>query len=446
MTVGTTGTNRGFSGYFRRDLPEENAELTHVGPGTPCGEYLRRYWQPIALSGEVNELPVAVRIMGEDLVLFRDRSGDLGLLHRHCSHRGASLEYGVIESHGISCCYHGWHYGNDGTILAAGAEPDSSKIPADVVHGAYPTHEYNGIIFAYMGPPDEMPKFPMYDTYDLPNTESAAFSLSAPCNWLQVYENHQDPIHTVFLHSRGDNVHFGQAWGEVQVIEFFDTPIGMSNVQTRRWGDLVWCRTVEGMLPNGNQTGAVWEQADEEKFFRRVGFTRWMVPVDDTHTITIGWRYYNDLIDPQHVGEKSNVGKEMIDFIGQTEDERSYEERQRNPGDFEAQVSQRPIALHDMEHLGTTDQGVAKLRALIRRGIQGVEKGRRIKMPTPRNGRVPTYGQDTVFRIAKAKDDRALLGELGRKISGSVVKDDHLTSDEREATIRGICEEAAVTQ
>jgi nitrite reductase/ring-hydroxylating ferredoxin subunit len=444
MAVRKKETNRGFSGYFRTGLPEENAELTHVGPGTPCGEYLRRYWQPIALSSEVKELPVAIRIMGEDLVLFRDRSGELGLLHRHCSHRGASLEYGLIMEHGISCCYHGWHYSNDGTILVAGAEPRNSKVPADVVHGAYPTHEYNGLIFAYMGPPDEKPEFPVYDTYDLPETESAAFSLQAPCNWLQVYENHQDPIHTVFLHTRGNDVHFGQAWGEVQVLEYFDTPVGMSNVQTRRWGDLVWCRTVECLLPNGNQTGAIWEQADQEKFFRRVGFTRWMVPVDDTNTITFGWRYYNDLIDPQHLGDISNVGKEMIDFIGQTEDERSYEERQRNPGDFEAQVSQRPIALHDMENLGTTDQGVAKLRTLIRRGIQSVEKGRRLKMPLSNSGRIPTYGQDTVFKIAKAKNDRALLGDLGRKISGSVVNDAHLPPHERETAIRRICESSAV--
>ena len=445
MATRMKDTNRGFSGYFRTDLPEEAAELTHVGPGTPCGEYLRRYWQPISLSSEINELPVAVRIMGEDLVLYRDKSGELGLLHRHCSHRGASLEYGLIMEHGISCCYHGWHYGNDGTILVAGAEPENSKIPADVVHGAYPTHEYNGLIFAYMGPPDEVPEFPIYDTYDLPETDSAAFSLSAPCNWLQVYENHQDPIHTVFLHTRGNDVHFGEAWGEVQVLEYFDTPLGMSNVQTRRWGDFVWCRTVECLLPNCNQTGAIWEQADEEKFFRRVGFTRWMVPVDDTHTITIGWRYYNDLIDPQHTGDISSVGKEKIDFVGQTEDERSYEERQRNPGDFEAQVSQRPIALHDMENLGTTDQGVAKLRTLIRRGIQSEEKGRRLKMPTSSNGRIPTYGQDTVFKIAKAKDDRALLGELGRKISGSVVADAQLPSHEREAAIRHICEASAAS-
>jgi hypothetical protein len=133
----------------------------------------------------------------------------------------------------------------------------------------------------------------------------------------------------------------------------------------------------------------------------------------------------------------------MIDFIGQTEDERSYEERQRNPGDFEAQVSQRPIALHDMENLGTTDQGVAKLRTLIRRGIQSVGKGRRLKMPASNNGRIPTYGQDTVLKIAKAKDDRALLGELGRKISGSVVKDAHLPPHERETAIRRICETSA---
>ena len=116
-------TFRGYAGYDQRNRPAENEELTHSGPGTPAGEYLRRYWHAIALSEELGGLPLVIRVLGEDLVLFRSRRGELGLLHRHCSHRGASLEYGRIDERGIRCCYHGWLYAPDGTLLEAPAEP-----------------------------------------------------------------------------------------------------------------------------------------------------------------------------------------------------------------------------------------------------------------------------------------------------------------------------------
>ncbi len=100
--------NTAYSAYHHRERPEEDAELTHVGPGTPCGEYLRRFWQPIITSEELQDLPRRLRIMGEDLVAFRDKSGAVGLLELHCPHRGTSLEFGLVSEKGIRCCYHGW--------------------------------------------------------------------------------------------------------------------------------------------------------------------------------------------------------------------------------------------------------------------------------------------------------------------------------------------------
>ena len=147
----------GFQGYHKPVDGEENPELTHVDRGTRCGEYLRRYWQPVAMTSELGDLPLCVDILGEALVLFRDKSGNLGLLHRHCAHRGASLEYGIVADKGIICCYHGWHYNIDGTLIRAGSEPEDSPVYQRVVQGAYPTHEHNGIIFAYLGPPETMP-------------------------------------------------------------------------------------------------------------------------------------------------------------------------------------------------------------------------------------------------------------------------------------------------
>ena len=157
-----------YSGFLHRDVPTEDVDLTHVGPGTPTGEYLRRFWQPVAHSDELNDLPVRIRILGEDLVAFRDDAGRAGLLELHCCHRGTSLEYGKIEDGGIRCCYHGWLFDISGKILETPGEPETSTLKDRLYHGAYPVHEFNGLVFAYMGPPDKIYPFPMYAAYTAP--------------------------------------------------------------------------------------------------------------------------------------------------------------------------------------------------------------------------------------------------------------------------------------
>jgi len=142
-----------YGGYYHREVPEEDAELTHVRPGTPCGEYMRRFWQPVCFSDELRDLPLRVKILGEELVVFRDQSGTVGLLELHCPHRGTSLEFGLIDAKGIRCCYHGWLFAADGTILETPGEPAISTLKDRLYHGAYPTHEHQGVVFAYMGAP-----------------------------------------------------------------------------------------------------------------------------------------------------------------------------------------------------------------------------------------------------------------------------------------------------
>ena len=154
-----------YGGYWQREVPKEDVELTHVGPGTPCGEYLRRYWQPVILSEDLKDLPKKIRIMGEDLVIFRDFGGKIGLLALHCSHRGTSLEYGVISERGLRCCYHGWLYDVDGKVLEIPGQSVGNTYHERLYHPAYPTLEYKGLVFAYMGPPDKRPAFPSYDTF-----------------------------------------------------------------------------------------------------------------------------------------------------------------------------------------------------------------------------------------------------------------------------------------
>ena len=411
-----------YSAYHRARDFAEDPELTHVGRGTPGGEYLRRTWQPVCLSSELADLPIVVRMLGEDLVVFRTTAGDVAVMERHCSHRGASLEYGLPSDKGIVCCYHGWHYACDGTILDTPNDPDST-IKERICHPAYPAHEYNGLIFAWMGPPEEIPDFPILDFYRQHDTEIIPFSLHFPCNWVQVLDNTQDPTHSCFLHTRVSGAQFSISWGELPELDYLATPIGMINLNVRRWKDKVWVRTTDMMLPNINQTGALWLTADEDETFLRASLSRWMRPIDDANTQMIGWRFFNDRNDPDGVGVKEDIGLGKIDFIGQTEDERPYEERQRIPGDFEAIVGQRPIAVHGLENHNTGDRGVALMRRIIRENIRAVAAGEdflTLERAKKVAGVVPTYTQDTVLTIPPKDDDRALMREVGRQVNDVV--------------------------
>ena len=192
-----------------------------MGPGTPAGEWFRRFWHPVAVAEDLKDLPVAIRILGEDLVLFRDRSGQVGLLELHCSHRGTSLEFGQIEERGIRCCYHAWLYDVDGRLLETPGELAESTLKDRLYHGAYSTLEYKGLVFAYMGPPDKRPKFPIFDVFDLSgHQQSLAKPHVRPCNWLQAQENIMDPAHIPFLHTIPGNTGFTADVAQVGELDF----------------------------------------------------------------------------------------------------------------------------------------------------------------------------------------------------------------------------------
>ena len=182
---------------------EENERLTRVGPGTPVGNVMRRYWWPVWFSDSVSDRPVPVRLLGEDFVLFRDGAGRAGLLDIACPHRRASLALGRVEEKGIRCCYHGFQFDVDGRILDVPAEADrGEKLSRTVSQGAYPTLERDGLVFAYFGPPGEMPAFPQYDAFEkYDDTRLVPFSNVYPCNWLQIMDNIADQIHTYILHN-----------------------------------------------------------------------------------------------------------------------------------------------------------------------------------------------------------------------------------------------------
>jgi phenylpropionate dioxygenase-like ring-hydroxylating dioxygenase large terminal subunit len=314
------------SGYYLRDVPSPDAELTRTDPNTPMGELMRRFWQPVCLAAELTDLPLAIRILGEDLVAFRDKGGRIGVLARHCTHRGTSLEYGIISERGLRCCYHGWLFDTDGTILETPGEPPASRLKERCMQGAYPAREYEGLIFAYMGPPEQLPEFPLLDTYAARGNRMVPYSVQYPCNWLQVKENFVDPAHAYFLHSNITTVQFSDAWAQQPTYDFAETPDGqgMYYITVRRVDDRVWVRSNHIWLPNCGQVGALLEKAEAEKFFHRVSITRWTVPIDDTNCWIIGWRHFNDEVDPFHEGKPEECGRDTVDFYGQT-GHRSYE-------------------------------------------------------------------------------------------------------------------------
>ena len=188
---------------------EQNEFLTRVDPGTPCGELLRRYWHPVAAARELTEEKPKkrVRLLGEDLVLYRDKNGKFGLLDEQCSHRGASLYYGFVEEGGIRCAYHGWKYDGDGKCVEQPFEsnPDFKN---KICQRAYPVEKLAGLLFAYLGPGEKKPLLPRWDML-VKEGYRRDIAISTPvvnCNWLQAAENSADPLHTYFLHGHAMKV------------------------------------------------------------------------------------------------------------------------------------------------------------------------------------------------------------------------------------------------
>lgn len=432
-------TTRPYDGHAINQPLEPDLDLLQVGPGTPGGEYFRRFWLPVAMSSQLGETPVATRILGEDLVVFRDLEGRVGLLHKHCAHRRASLEYGRIEQRGIRCCYHGWHFDVDGTILETPGEPEDSPIRHQICQGAYPVQEHKGLIFAYMGPPEKKPLFPYYDSIDIPDHDLVPYSIHSPCNWLQESENAMDPYHSVFLHGRINGPQFPglEHFIELPVVAYHKRPEGFVYSHSRRMDDLVLIRFHDHFLPSMAQNGGMFQVFTEPKIFSRTSLTKWVVPVDDTNARKFGWRHFNDKDEVLRQGNRDEVGWENVDFYGQSA-HRSYEEKQNNPGDWEAWSGQGPMNVHKREHLGTTDEGVALLRAKLKRDIAAVAAGEDIALPegTPEKP-FHTYGGDTVLRIPKDnQDDRAMMDRVQRAVAEVYFAADVYEGEERTAYIR----------
>ena len=307
---------KNYTGYSYNNNPKIDELIAHIEPQTPCGEFFRRYWHPVALTSEVGEKPISVKILGETLILFKTKNDDYGLVQKQCPHRNASLIFGKCENDGIRCCYHGWLFAPDGEILETPGEKENSieakNIRERLRLGAYPVIEFNGLIFTYMGPPEEIPEFPFYDSFLLSNITTRPYRVDYDCNWLQVLDAIMDPIHTSFLHSTISGTQFSEGLGEIGELEIYKRGLQFLGSNTRRVDDHVWVRVNELILPNFTQAGAAFAaDGTKTRLFGRSSFTRWVVPVDDTHSMALAWGNFGERGDPLEYNNQE--GCELIE-------------------------------------------------------------------------------------------------------------------------------------
>ena len=347
--------------------------LTEVGAATPMGELLRRYWHPVGLSADASDTPRQVRILGEDLILFRDKAGRAGLVDPHCAHRGASLYYGKVEERGIRCCYHGWLFDVQGHCLEQPCEPDlGARRRVTVRQPWYPVEERYGLVFAYLGPPGKKPVLPRYDALERLDdgefVEADANSIGGggppiiPCNWLQHYENLVDPFHVVILHSSLSGTQFVEQMGLMPKVtwDLADTGVKVTSLRPLDNGKTLR-RVSEAALPTlrvipNPRLGA----------HGRVESIGWVLPIDDT-----SFRIYT----AGRVRQTGDLARVRSRLNGRLWEELSEAEHRDFPGDYEAQVSQGRVASHADEHLASSDRGIVMLRRLLQRQVERVRAG-----------------------------------------------------------------------
>ena len=357
---------------YGRPAPSHKKELTEVGPGTPMGELLRRYWHPIGLAADATDTPRQVRVLGEDLILFRDKQGRAGLVYPHCAHRGTSLLYGKVEENGIRCCYHGWLFSADGRCLEQPCEPEGGKFREKVRQPWYPVQEQYGLVWAYMGPPEKKPTLPRYealenlDPDEFLEANDRSIGGGGPqiidCNWLQHYENLVDPFHVVVLHSTFSGTQFVEQMALMPQVTWDKVELGVRTTSVRQLDD---GKTFRRVSQAGIPTLRVIPSPRLGKF-GRVESIGWILPIDDHH-----FRIYV----VGRVSEAGELAKMRSRQNGKLWEELTEEEHRASPGDYEAMVSQGKIARHSEEHLATSDRGIVMLRRFLQGQVEAVQRG-----------------------------------------------------------------------
>ena len=392
----------------------QNERLTRIGPATPCGALLRRYWQPIALTAEFDPAldprmgvrPVkAVRALGQDFVLFRDASGTYALMDRACPHRGADLAFARWEPKenggGIRCPFHGWQFAANGQCIDTPGEPAGSKLCEGIVQRAYPLVEKSGTLFAWFG--DVEPSaFPALDCFVAPDSHTFAFKGLLNCNWLQALEVGIDPAHASFLHRYFEDEDVAESYGKqfrgasadsdwpmTRVLREYPNPD--IHIEATDFGMRLFAlRRLSETLMHVRVTNQIFPQAFVIPLSADITITQWHMPVDDTHTYWYAiFTGFGAPLDKAAMREQRLKLYTLPDYIPRVGKHNDYgfdahEQRTQtftgmgqdiNVHDQWAVESPGEIADRTREHLGTTDKGIIAYRRQLSQAIDTVEAG-----------------------------------------------------------------------
>jgi 5,5'-dehydrodivanillate O-demethylase len=362
---------------------EENDMMTRVGPGTPAGELLRRYWHPVSAAAELtDEEPIRrVRIMCEDLVLYRDKSGGYGLVAEQCPHRRASLAYGKVDAEGIRCPYHGWKFAPDGRCLEQPAESPDSRLKDEIRHTAYPVRRLGGLLFAYMGPLPA-PALPHWDVLAWSFGKRWILKFSTiECNWLQAVENAVDSSHVYWLHGASTDLGYDRYKEEHEFVPFEygimkrrllppKQPGGPKQVDQH---PLLFPSTLRHVL---GKTPAGAPEKSRESLLNRGGAhgfvhdLQFRVPIDDSHTLS--YLVFFQASETERMSPDDDVP--MAPFPMRNEDGK-YRLDKVFAQDVMAWETQGPILDRTRECLGASDIGIVKLRRMLTEQIKIVQNG-----------------------------------------------------------------------
>ena len=390
--------------------PEKNELLTRVGPGTPMGALLRRYWVPALFSWELEPdgAPVRLRLLSEDLVAFRDSRGRVGVLEESCPHRGTSLWLGRNEDEGLRCVYHGWKFDVDGSCVDQMNEPDQflTKVKAT----SYPVVELGGVVWAFMGPADQRPEPPSFEWTQVPEGQRVVTKVVQECNWLQGLEGGIDTSHAPILHRqlRDDARHPGipptNAFvaGSAPTLEVDVTDYGYRYYGIRRLDS-------GGLYVRGYHFVMPWTQfrpSTEEGDLQTHGH-HW-VPIDDERCMVWNWYYSpnRDLTaserDVAYTGNSFDtdidVAKGFAAYRNRTNDwliDRSIQKTDTfsgilgiNTQDRAVQEMMGRVVDRSKEHLGPADKAVIAARKLLEDAVNGVADGGAAMGASPRYARL----------------------------------------------------------
>jgi len=376
----------------------QNELMARVGPGTQAGNVLRQYWQPVALSEELQGARAvkAVRLMGQDLVLFRDAFGQLGLLDRDCPHRGADLAFGRLEDGGLRCAFHGWLFDVQGACLQTPAEPAGSRFRHSIRQGAYPVMERSGIVFAYLGD-RQPPALPAFDCFVAPDTHTFAFKGLFECNWLQALEVGIDPAHASYLHRFFVDEALDASYGKqfrgasedthmpiTQVLREYDCPD--IDCHPTDWGlRILATRRLNGAQTHVRVTNLVFPEAIVIPMSADMTITQWHVPVDDTSTYWYAiFTSFGQPVDKQQMREQRLQLYELPHYTSRRNKRNDYgydphEQMTQtytgmghdiNVHDQWAVESQGAIQDRTREHLAASDKCIYAYRRMLMKAME----------------------------------------------------------------------------